>query len=163
MSLLDSSLGRIRERVRRSSGGSVPPAGSDRDPMADLAPGVRERGGMRQRLRALARRRQSLLLELGALSFELHRRDTQRPELVRRKAAELTALHSEARALAATLGAGAPPIELPLAAPRGECRGCGWSLAVDWAYCPRCGNQVSAAPTTGRSAGAPAPVTARPV
>ena len=113
---------------------------------------------MRRRLRVLRRRREAILLELGALAFELHRRNRQKPELVRRKAATLTALESEAAALAAALETSVPMIELPALPGDRECRQCAAALAPDWAFCARCGTRVatSEAASAGPAESAPA-------
>jgi hypothetical protein len=58
-----------------------------------------ERGRMRRRLRRQKRVRDELLLDLGALVFELYRRDERAPELLQRKAAELDEVYTEVRAL----------------------------------------------------------------
>ncbi|HYP49260.1 MAG TPA: hypothetical protein VEQ61_11545, partial [Thermoleophilaceae bacterium] len=65
----------------------------------------------RRRLRAELRerrlRREQLLLSLGELVFELHREGRREPELLRERAAELTELEGELRALEEALEA--PP------------------------------------------------------
>lgn len=113
---------------------------------------------MRRRLRVLERRRHTVLLELGALAFELHRRNRQKPELVRRKAAALTALESEAGALAAALETSVPVIDLPAGAGDRECSRCEGVLAPEWAFCARCGTRVAtAAAPVGQPAADSAP------
>ena len=125
----------------------MPPAGVEPVEAPDeRRPSARERGAMRRRLRVLARRREAVLLELGALAYELQRRERQRPELVRRKAAALTALDSEAAALAAALETSVPVIELPAPPAAGECSQCNAMLAPDWAFCARCGTRVAQPP-----------------
>ena len=140
MDALRSLLARLRERVDRVAAGSAPAAGEGpSDPTAQRSLTARQRGTMRRRLRHLARRRQALLLELGMLAFELHRRQRERPELVRRRVGALTALGSEAEALAAALETGAPLVQPPAAAPSAECAACAADLAPEWAFCGRCG------------------------
>ena len=121
----------------------MPPAGEQTDALVERPPTAHERGAMRRRLRVLRRRREAILLELGALAFELHRRHRQKPELVRRKAATLTALESEAEALAAALETSVPMIELPASPGDRECAQCAAVLAPDWAFCARCGTRVA--------------------
>ena len=70
---------------------------------------ARGRRGLRADLRARRSQREKLLLGLGELVFELHREGRREPELLRRRAAELTGLDEELRALEAALSAPAPP------------------------------------------------------
>jgi hypothetical protein len=58
---------------------------------------------MRRRLREQLRVREALLLDLGALVYELHRQGKRAPELLQRKAAELTVVDEEVRELQAAL------------------------------------------------------------
>lgn len=58
---------------------------------------------MRRRLRQQLRVREALLLDLGALVYELHRQGKRAPELLQRKAAELTVVDDEVRELEARL------------------------------------------------------------
>ena len=52
-----------------------------------------------RRLRTRRRDREALLLDLGALVYELHRQGRRAPELLRRKAIELGKVDREVRAL----------------------------------------------------------------
>ena len=54
---------------------------------------------MRRRLREQRRVREALLLDLGALVYELHRQGKRAPELLQQKAAELTDIDDEVREL----------------------------------------------------------------
>jgi hypothetical protein len=54
---------------------------------------------MRRRLRQLRRAREAMLLDLGALVYELHRQGRRAPELLQQKAAELTVVDDELRDL----------------------------------------------------------------
>jgi hypothetical protein len=54
---------------------------------------------MGRRLRKQRRVREALLLDLGALVYELHRQGKRAPELLQQKAAELTAIDNEVRDL----------------------------------------------------------------
>ena len=58
-----------------------------------------ERGQMRRRLRERRRVRETLLLDLGALVYELHRQGRRAPELLQQKAAELSVVDEEVREL----------------------------------------------------------------
>ena len=68
-----------------------------------------ERGQKRRRLRELLRERETLLLDLGALVYELHRQGRRAPELLQQKAAELTVVDDEVRELQADLDGVEPP------------------------------------------------------
>ena len=65
--------------------------------------------GQKRRLRELLRVREALLLDLGALVYELHRQGRRAPELLQQKAAELTLVDDEVRELQADLDG----VELP--------------------------------------------------
>lgn len=69
-----------------------------------------ERRDMRRRLRELRRVREGLLLDLGAIVYELHRQGKRAPELLQQKAAELTDIDDEVRELEDAL-AGVEPEE----------------------------------------------------
>jgi len=61
---------------------------------------------MRRRLREQRRLREALLLDLGALVYELHRQGRRAPELLQQKAAELTVIDDEVRDLDEALRGG---------------------------------------------------------
>jgi hypothetical protein len=81
--------------------------------------------GQRRRLRERKREREDLLLDLGALVYELHRQGRRAPDLLQRKASQLTVVDDEVRELEAALGVedgepfteevGAPDLEAELA------------------------------------------------
>lgn len=108
-------------------------------PGAPQRPGARERGRMRRRLRQQRRMREALLLDLGALVFELHRQGRRAPELLQAKAAELGAVDQECRALARALDYDQSVAELVSAGIAGSCGSCGSLLSTDARYCPACG------------------------
>jgi len=68
---------------------------------------------MRRRLREQLRVREALLLDLGALVYELHRHGRRAPELLQHKAAELTAVDEEVRELQAALDGSHEPAREP--------------------------------------------------
>ncbi len=74
--------------------------------MPDFFKRVRER----RRLRARCRDREDLLLELGALVFELHRQGQRAPELLQAQAAALDAVDREVRILEGSLDAEATDV-----------------------------------------------------
>jgi hypothetical protein len=69
-------------------------------------PGVGDEAQMQRRLHEQRRVRQSLLLDLGALVYELHRQGKRAPDLLQRKAAQLTVVDDEIRELEDSLGRG---------------------------------------------------------
>jgi hypothetical protein len=64
---------------------------------------------MRRRLREQRRLREAMLLDLGALVYELHRQGRRAPELLQSKAAELTVVDDKVRELQAALEGGDTP------------------------------------------------------
>jgi hypothetical protein len=58
---------------------------------------------MRRRLRERRREREALLLDLGALVYELHRQGKRSPELLQRKASQIAVVDEEVRELEARL------------------------------------------------------------
>jgi hypothetical protein len=127
-------------------------------PSSPRRPGARERGRMRRRLRRQRQVREALLLDLGALVFELHRHGRREPELLQAKAAELSAVDAEVRALADALEDETSMIELVASGIAGSCESCGSLLSTDARYCAACGTPV--VPELGTAA--PAPPVAAP-
>ena len=72
-------------------------------------PGKAEGSQMQRRLRERRRLREEMLLDLGALVYELHRQGKRAPELLQDKAAELSVIDDEVRALEHALGGAGPP------------------------------------------------------
>jgi hypothetical protein len=58
----------------------------------------------RRSLRRRRREREAMLLDLGALVYELHRQGERNPDLLQEKAIELGKVDREVRALEAALG-----------------------------------------------------------
>jgi hypothetical protein len=110
---------------------------------------------MRRRLRQQQRVREALLLDLGALVYELHRLGRRAPQLLQTKAAEVAAVDREVRALADAVGARA---KLQLVAPgvAGSCPSCGALLLTDARFCSRCGAAVGSGTTEHRQRSEPA-------
>src|SRR3954470_1952413 len=109
------------------------------------SPGRRERGRMRRRLRQQQRVREALLLDLGALVYELHRQGRREPELLQAKAAELLAVDDEVRALGEGLEERKPLAQLVAAGIAGSCAACGALLTSDARFCSVCGTPTSPA------------------
>jgi hypothetical protein len=87
---------RVPKRPRNRAGEAAAPE--------EARPSARKRGRMRRRLRRQQRVREALLLDLGALVYELHRQRRREPELLQAKAAEVSTVDREVRALAEALG-----------------------------------------------------------
>lgn len=85
------------------------------------------------------RRRDRLLLELGALVYELHRRGRRAPELLQKKAAELDALEAEPGSTDAQGG--------------GTCPACGEPFEGGQLACLSCGERLERAPRPRSRAG----------
>ena len=100
---------------------------------------------MRRRLRQQKRMREALLLDLGALVYELHRHGRREPELLQAKAAELTAVDQEVRGLAEALEVDDSVLTLVAAGIAGSCENCGSLLSTDARYCGACGVPAVAA------------------
>lgn len=152
-------LNRIRtrtsERLDRAAVGTQQPAGSEPAPPASAQkPSARERGTMRRRLRRLARMREAMLVDLGALTFEMHRQERQDPALIESKAKEALAVDAEARALAQALDEELPFTDVVASGIAGTCANCEAILPADARYCSSCGTPVGAQPA------APAPTDA---
>ncbi len=94
---------------------------------------------MRRRLRRQTQVREALLLDLGALVFELHRQGRREPELLQAKAAELLAVDDEVRALGESLGTGGNVLQLTAAGIAGSCAQCAAIMPMDARYCSSCG------------------------
>ena len=107
-------------------------------------PKARERGRLRRRLRRQRQMREALLLDLGAIVYELHRQGRREPELLQAKAAELKGVDEEVRALADALGADDKMMQLVAAGVAGSCESCGTLLSTDARYCPACGRPALA-------------------
>jgi hypothetical protein len=117
-------------------------------------PKARERGRLRRRLRRQRQMREALLLDLGAIVYELHRQGRREPELLQAKAAELKAVDQEVRALVDTLDADEGMMQLVAAGIAGSCENCGSLLSADARYCGACG--AAALPALAGPAQAPA-------
>src|SRR5918998_4453066 len=132
-------------------------AGAPADDLAspqESRPRARDRGRMRRRLRQQRRMREALLLDLGALVYELHRQGRREPQLLQAKAAEVSAVDAEVRALTSALELGESVHELVSAGIAGTCSQCGSLLSTDARFCAACGTPALEAgePSTGLEA-----------
>ncbi|MEA2421953.1 MAG: hypothetical protein QOF55_1052 [Thermoleophilaceae bacterium] len=161
------SLTNISKRARAAAEGSSVPAGQEQlPPAAATSPRASERGSMRRRARRLARTREVLLRELGALVVEARRLGRENPDLIARKATEIAAIDEELSGLRAGLEQGQRVEQIVAAGVSGSCARCATLLGSDDRFCPHCGLPQEAAPAAESSpAGEARPVTAdgRPV
>jgi len=117
---------------------------------------------MRRRLRRQRQVREALLLDLGALVFELQRQGRREPELLQAKAAELSGVDEEVRALSGTLDAQGTVLQLTAGGIAGSCSQCAAIMPVDARYCASCGTSAqvalsSAAPDHSAALDSPQP------
>jgi predicted nucleic acid-binding Zn-ribbon protein len=110
----------------------------------DRRPGALARVKLRRRLDRQERLREALLLDLGAIIFELHRQRRREPELLQAKAAELDAVDAEVRALALALDDGRGLPELTASGLVATCTACGSLMGSGERYCPHCGAAAGA-------------------
>ena len=99
---------------------------------------------MRRRLRILRRRREAMLLDLGALVLEMHRHGRFLPDSLQRRAAEAVGTDAEVRALSRSLEAGDGNPDLVAAGVAGNCGSCGALHTVGASFCSQCGNELTA-------------------
>jgi hypothetical protein len=108
-----------------------------------VKPNLVKRGPMRRRLRILRRRREAMLLDLGALVLEMHRHGRFLPDSLQRRAAEAVGTDAELRALSRSLEAGDGDPDLVAAGIAGNCSRCGALHTIGSAYCSQCGNELA--------------------
>jgi hypothetical protein len=107
---------------------------------------------MRRRLRTLRRRREAMLLDLGALVLEMHRHGRFLPDSLQRRAAEAVGADAEVRALSRALDAGDGSPDLVAAGVAGNCERCGALHTVGAAFCAQCGNELAGGAVLPRKA-----------
>jgi hypothetical protein len=108
-----------------------------------VKPNLVKRGPMRRRLRMLRRRREAMLLDLGALVLEMHRHGRFLPDSLQRRAAEAVGTDAELRALSRSLETGDGNPDLVAAGVAGNCSRCGALHAIGSAFCSQCGNELA--------------------
>jgi hypothetical protein len=108
-----------------------------------MSPSLAKRGPLRRRLRILRRRRETMLLDLGALVLEMHRHGRFLPDSLQRRAAEAVGTDAELRALSRALDAGDGSPDLVAAGVAGNCDRCGALHTVGATYCSQCGNELA--------------------
>jgi len=108
-----------------------------------VKPNLVKRGPMRRRLRTLRRRREAMLLDLGALVLEMHRHGRFLPDSLQRRAAEAVGTDAELRSLSRSLDAGDGTPDLVAAGVAGNCDRCGALHTLGASYCSQCGNELT--------------------
>lgn len=100
----------------------------------------------------LQRRREAMLLDLGALVLEMHRHRRFLPDSLQRRAAEAVGTDAELRVLSRTLQAGDGDPDLVAAGVAGNCDRCGALHTLGAAFCSQCGNELETAGVLPRKA-----------
>ena len=145
---------RAADKARATAAGSPEPAGLEppADGVADR-PSARERAAMRRRVRRVARMREALVRELGALVVEMERLGRRNDELVSRKAHEVSILDEELRDLRTALGRRETVERLVATGVAGTCGACGSLLGTEDRFCARCGKPAGEEPAPEQQPG----------
>jgi hypothetical protein len=133
-------LARSKQKIDRSATGTPVPAGIE--PGEQRGPTARERTLMRRRLRALRRRRDALMREVGGLVLESKNGENGAPERLDGRTHELEQVDAEARAIVQALDDKKTLEELLSSGLSARCSTCGELLAKRERFCPNCGAQV---------------------
>ena len=138
---------RAADKARATAAGSPEPAGQEPPaPGAADRPGASERAAMRRRVRKLARTRDALMHDLGALVVEMERLGRRNDELVARKARDIAALDDELRGLREALGRRETLEHVVAVGISGSCGACGTLLGTEDRFCSRCGKPAGEEP-----------------
>jgi hypothetical protein len=162
-------LERSTKKINQAAAGSAVPAGVE--PGERSGPTARERTLMRRRLRAVRRRRDALMREVGGLVLESKQAESTVPEVLDERTQELESVDAEERALVQALDERTTLDELFASGLSERCANCGELVARREHYCTNCGAQQDsrqvAAPlapppqatpvVTGASSGQPSP------
>lgn len=139
---------RLAGKARDAAAGSPTPAGQEPlEQSAQSRPGARERALMRRRVRKVARTRDGLVRDLGALVVEMERLGRRNDELLVRKAREVAILDEELRGLHSALGQRLTLERVVAAGIAGSCGACGTLLGTEDRFCSNCGKPAGAAAT----------------
>lgn len=117
---------------------------------------LRQRSRLRRRLDRQERVREALLLDLGAIVFELRLQGRSAPELLHAKEIELRAVDKEVRGLADGLEEGLGLPELTARGLVAACTACSRLMGSRDRFCPACGAAAGASEAAKRE-GDPAP------
>ena len=156
-------LERSTQKVNRSAAGTPVPAGLE--PGERRGPTARERTVMRRRLRALRRRREALMREVGGLVLDSSHGENGAPQRLDGRTHELESVDAEARALVQALDELKTLGELTASGLSKPCESCGELVAKREHFCSNCGAQVGRVqapvtephPAAARSGARPAP------
>jgi hypothetical protein len=154
--LLRRLLDRSTQKVNRAAAGTPVPAGVE--PGERRGPTAGERTLMRRRLRALRRRREALMREVGGLVLESKHGENGTSEVLDGRTQELEAVDAEARTLVEALDELKTLDELVASGVSSRCANCGELVASREHYCTNCGTQQQ----SSRQVAAPTPVAAAP-
>jgi len=113
-------------------------------------PGAFERRRLRRRLDRQERVREALLLDLGAIVFELRLQGRSEPELLHAKEIELRAVDREVRGLADGLEEGLGLPELTASGLVAACTACSRLMGSRDRFCPACGAAAGASEAAER-------------
>src|SRR5881275_1008572 len=127
---------RSKQKADRSAAGTPVPAGID--PSAPPGPTARERTLMRRRLRALRRRREALMREMGGLVLDSKHGENGASERLDGRTHELEDVEAEARAIAQALDELKTLDQLLASGLSARCSSCGELVAKRERFCPNC-------------------------
>lgn len=99
--------------------------------------------------------REALLLDLGAIVYELHRQGRREPELVHLKQIELRVVDDEVRGLADALDEGFGLPALTASGLVARCTACERLMGSRDRFCPACGAEAGGSETAPRHSEAP--------
>jgi hypothetical protein len=102
--------------------------------------------------------REALLLDLGAIVFELHRQGRREPELVHLKQIELRVVDDEVRGLADALDEGFGLPTLTASGLVARCTACERLMGSRDRFCPACGAEAGGSETAPRHVEVPEPL-----
>jgi hypothetical protein len=148
-------LERSAQKINRAAAGSPVPAGIE--PGEPRHPTARERTLMRRRLRALRRRREALMREVGGLVLESKHGENGAPQRLDGRTQELEQVDAEARAIVQALGERKTLEELLSSGLSARCPNCAELVAKRERFCASCGAEVTRAQPPG-----PRPPAGRP-
>jgi hypothetical protein len=102
--------------------------------------------------------REALLLDFGAIVFELHRQGRREPELVHLKQIELRVVDDEVRGLADALDEGFGLPTLTASGLVARCTACERLMGSRDRFCPACGAEAGGSETAPRHVEVPEPL-----